>query len=335
MEENKIFSVIIPVYNGEKTIERALASLISNKNWIYEVIIVNDHSNDNTIKLAQQFQEFLPLKFLTSSGNHNPGVARQTGLLAASGQWITFLDADDCLTANCLQYVWKQIQLYENIVLLHSKTIYYELGTLIPENIEYSDGSCGGNFYKRDFLTENNLSFHDKLRMSEDEYFNRKITLFINYCINIDGMIQYYDYPAYEVHHDDGQKSFAHSNWVEYLIKSHLLCQQYLTEFFLQYPQTVKLAKVEFINNFIFCYYLFLYITNDDDLFFDYEEQLNYFRESLQFFTDNVNGTKEELIQYYKQYPYLVEDLKNGASVSTGVTEIEDEKPFRFFIENL
>lgn len=44
---NKIFSIVIPVYNGEKTIQRTLASLISSKDYIKEIIIVDDHSADN------------------------------------------------------------------------------------------------------------------------------------------------------------------------------------------------------------------------------------------------------------------------------------------------
>ena len=56
MENKKLFTIIIPIHNGEDTIERALASLISNKEYIYEVIIVDDRSSDNFKEKVEIFK---------------------------------------------------------------------------------------------------------------------------------------------------------------------------------------------------------------------------------------------------------------------------------------
>lgn len=54
---NKI-SVIIPAYNAEKTIQRTLSSLVANKDFIYEVQLIDDHSTDKTVEKAKSFMIF-------------------------------------------------------------------------------------------------------------------------------------------------------------------------------------------------------------------------------------------------------------------------------------
>ena len=153
----KYMSIVIPVYNAEKTIERALASLISNKDFIKEVILVNDRSTDNTFSKVENFKSFFDIKVIDNQGNKGPGPARKTGILAAIGEWLMFVDADDCLTANSLYYIDKKIQENSEMVLLHTQTIYYESGSFNPEHIDFAINSCGGNVYKRDYLIKNNI----------------------------------------------------------------------------------------------------------------------------------------------------------------------------------
>ena len=94
---NKI-SVIIPAYNAEKTIQRTLSSLVANKDYIYEVQLIDDHSSDKTIEKAQEFYDILPqLSIWKSDGFHNPGLARKTGLLLSSGNFVTFVDDYSCI----------------------------------------------------------------------------------------------------------------------------------------------------------------------------------------------------------------------------------------------
>lgn len=84
---------------------------------------------------------------------HNPGAARKIGLLETKSEWVTFLDADDCLTPGSLYYVSKHLK--ENLLLLHCQQIFYESGTFDKDNIDFSIYSCGGNFYKTKYLLDN------------------------------------------------------------------------------------------------------------------------------------------------------------------------------------
>ena len=332
----QIFSIIIPAHNAEKTILRTLASLISSKDYIYEVIIVNDRSTDNTVQEAEKLQNILPIKIIDNTGPHNPGAARKTGLLAAGGEWVTFLDADDCLTASALYYVNKQLEANEQLVVLYTQTIYYEFGSVIPENIEFSDRSCGGNYYKRQYLIDNNLLPHDTLKMSEDEYFNHIIDTFIHYYdSSIISAIDHYDYPTYEVHHDDYAQSFAHSNWLDYTIKYHLLNSIYYVEYFEQFNGYNKsIIEREFLSDFIFVYYLFMCCLQDDALEFDYQEQLAHFKNAYKFYQKIFNKNQTDIIKWFKRHPHLVLPLREGAEASCGI-QLENEERFESFMNRI
>ena len=226
-------TIIVPVYNAENTIERCLASFISNREWIQEVILVNDRTTDNTFSKIDNFKQFFNIRVINNEGNKGPGPGRKTGLLAANSTWITFVDADDCLTPSSLRYVMQQLQNFKEIILLHTQTIYYESGNFVKEHVNHSDYSCGGNFYNRAYLIEHSLFPHESLFMAEDEYFNHIITKYIERYDNISQLIKWYDYPVYEVHHDfDVELSFSFHHWNDYLCKYHLQQAIYRVDFF-------------------------------------------------------------------------------------------------------
>lgn len=325
-------SIVIPVYNAEKTIERTLASLISNRKFIKEVILVNDRSYDNTFSKIDNFKSFFDIKIIDNEGKDGPGPARKTGLLAATGEWIVFVDADDCLTANCLYYVNKKIQESSNVVLIHTQTIYYESGNFNPAHIEFAINSCGGNFYKREYLIKNKLFPHDTLFMSEDEYFNDIILHHIKYIDTLSS-VEYYEYPAYEVHHDsDDYTSFAHSNWVDYVCRYHLLYRQYVVEFFNKEIQ--KKLYDYFVDGFIFCYMMLQDIDESPDLEVDYDEVFNDFKSSLEFYKKTFNSTSEDLIKFYRSHPSKINNIKLGVEGSTG-SPYKEKLAFRQFIKIL
>jgi len=95
MEE--LFSIIVPVYNGEKTIRTCIESVIRQTYRCWELIIVNDGSNDKTTEICSSFEPDCRIRVITKE---NGGVSdtRNRGIQAAKGEYILFLDADDSLT---------------------------------------------------------------------------------------------------------------------------------------------------------------------------------------------------------------------------------------------
>lgn len=312
-------TIIVPVYNAENTIERCLASFISNRDYIQEVILVNDRSTDRTFEKIDQFRTFFDIRVINNEGNKGPGPGRKTGLLAAATEWITFVDADDCLTASSLAYVAKQIDKHPNIVLLHTQTTYYESGVFVKENVAHSDYSCGGNFYKRSYLIENKLFPHDNLFMAEDEYFNAIITMFIHYYATND-LIQWYDYPVYEVHHDfDTELSFAFSHWVDYLCKYRLLSIIYRIDFFKTDLSLHDTLKKELYEALIFEFFIFESFMQQQE-YQSYETKIFLdLYDIIQYCINNFKITAKEIIDYFYNNPDIRQALYDSACLSSGI----------------
>jgi glycosyltransferase involved in cell wall biosynthesis len=101
---NDQVSVIIPAYNREKTIERAINSVISQTYQNFEIIIVDDNSTDGTVSLIQKYENNEPrIHHLQHHKNLGAQAARNTGIKAARGEWIAFLDSDDEWLPNRIQ----------------------------------------------------------------------------------------------------------------------------------------------------------------------------------------------------------------------------------------
>lgn len=86
------FSVIIPVYNGSRTLARAIESVLAQSYPAGEVIIVDDGSSDSTARVVERFGRRVIYLHQPNSG---VSAARNAGAKRASGEWLAFLDADD------------------------------------------------------------------------------------------------------------------------------------------------------------------------------------------------------------------------------------------------
>lgn len=91
-------SVIVPVYNSAKSIERCLKSVLNQTSKAtLQIIVVNDGSKDNTVDIVRQFIKIEGVDNIEIIDKTNGGVssARNVGMMAAKGRWIALLDSDD------------------------------------------------------------------------------------------------------------------------------------------------------------------------------------------------------------------------------------------------
>lgn len=100
-----MISVVIPAFNSEATIARAIESVLAQTYTDYEIIVVDDGSKDNTAQAVKAFGDKVNYIYQDNAG---VSVARNTAISAASGEWLAFLDADDKWLPKKLQ---KQINL--------------------------------------------------------------------------------------------------------------------------------------------------------------------------------------------------------------------------------
>ncbi len=97
-------SVIIPAYNREKSIERAIQSVLSQNYQEFEIVVVDDASSDGTKTVVADISaKDKRITYLRHEINKGGQAARNTGIKASNGDWITFLDSDDFLTEKSLE----------------------------------------------------------------------------------------------------------------------------------------------------------------------------------------------------------------------------------------
>ena len=98
---NKLISIIIPVYNGEKYIAKCIESILGQSYEHFELLIINDGSTDNTLEVCKKYDD----KRMRIINQKNKGVstARNNGIKNSEGEYIMFVDADDYIEKNCLE----------------------------------------------------------------------------------------------------------------------------------------------------------------------------------------------------------------------------------------
>jgi glycosyltransferase involved in cell wall biosynthesis len=99
-----LISVVIPAYNREATVKHSIASVLSQSIEDLEVIVVDDGSNDNTSGLVRKIAQLDPrVRLITHASNQGAQAARNSGMRAALGDWIAFLDSDDTWLPHSLE----------------------------------------------------------------------------------------------------------------------------------------------------------------------------------------------------------------------------------------
>ncbi|MEM6638936.1 MAG: glycosyltransferase family 2 protein [Pseudomonadota bacterium] len=132
-------SVIIPAYNREETILRALASAQSQTHEDLDIIVIDDASTDRTAAIVLD-QDDSRVRLLRHTENQFAAAARNTGMRAATGDYIAFLDSDD---------EW------------HPRKLETQLATLSGRDTSWAAVYCGANLYK-DGTTAPEISIPDR-----------------------------------------------------------------------------------------------------------------------------------------------------------------------------
>lgn len=115
---NKLFSIIIPVYNVKMYIEECLNSLLNQTNSDYEIIIVNDGSTDGTEVICKLYSEKYSCIRVINQKNGGLSAARNAGIRSAVGKYIVFVDGDDYLENTALEKFALLIEKYEPEVVI-------------------------------------------------------------------------------------------------------------------------------------------------------------------------------------------------------------------------
>ena len=132
-----LISVIIPLYNSEKTIKQTLESVFEQTFSDWEIIAINDGSKDSTLDILAAIEE--PRLKVFSYPNGGISVSRNRGLALAQGEFIAFLDHDDLWTPDKLELQLKALQENPQAAVAYSWVdLINELGEFIRPHTRYS-----------------------------------------------------------------------------------------------------------------------------------------------------------------------------------------------------
>ncbi len=89
------FSVIVPVYNVEKYLNRCVDSLLGQEFDDFEILLINDGSTDRSAEIAKSYTNYKTIKFVDKKENSGLSNTRNFGMRMARGKYIAFVDSDD------------------------------------------------------------------------------------------------------------------------------------------------------------------------------------------------------------------------------------------------
>lgn len=199
-------SIVVPIYNVEKYLERCIETLINQTYKDIEIILVNDGSTDKSAFICKSYQEKDKRIKIINKENGGLSDARNFGLNAASGEYVLFVDSDDYIELDTCEKFSKILEINENldIVTGNANVIKNSVNEKMNHSHFASESSCTGsqylknelslncmymaawlNLYKVSFLRNNNL-YYKKGLLHEDEELTPRIFLKANSVMHLD-----------------------------------------------------------------------------------------------------------------------------------------------------
>ncbi|MDY3694521.1 MAG: glycosyltransferase family 2 protein [Proteus mirabilis] len=202
-----LVSVVIPAYNAQDYLERAVNSVLNQSYNNIEIIIINDGSSDNTLNIIEKLSRTYKEIIFLSHENQGISKTRNRGIEVAKGEYICFLDSDDTYEPEFLLDLFNQaIQNNDDFsYCLFSKIfgesdirpskIYKDGNTIINFlNFDYFDICC--LFIKKSFIEKNDIKFEVNMIVGEDVWFILQCLYIGKYTVVNKYLYNYYNIPT-------------------------------------------------------------------------------------------------------------------------------------------
>lgn len=222
-KNEKLVSIIVPIYNVEQYIDRCISSLINQTLKDIEIILVDDGSPDNCPRICENYSERYENIKVIHKQNEGLGFARNSGIDIASGKYVIFVDSDDFVTNDMCEVLYNKAEKY-NADIVYANHYKYkdnkicELVKEINNDIIFDtkesirefmidmiamspnksndtpiEVSVWGAIFKRNTLKENNIYFvSEREYISEDVVFNLELYPKTNKIVLCPEVVYYY-----------------------------------------------------------------------------------------------------------------------------------------------
>lgn len=191
--EIPLISVVVPTYNSEKYISNCLNSILNQTHQKIEVIVINDGSTDQTLEILNKFKVKDSRIKVINQVNKGVSFSRNLGIDNSKGEFVIFVDSDDFLTLDYIEYMKKMIMFNDSdfsfsinhhvnkisndfftdskfTILTKSSALCY----LLSPNLTVG---CWNKIYNRNFLVNNNIRFDESLFYGEGLNFIIRCTI--------------------------------------------------------------------------------------------------------------------------------------------------------------
>ena len=307
-----LISVVVAVYNAEKTLEKCVDSLLNQTYKNTEIILVNDCSKDNSLAICENYAENNNnIVVVNNPKNMKVSATRNNGIKASKGKYICFVDSDDYVEPNYLDVLYNYYQKY-NTVPICGFVYHDEVNKCAPVTYKWSRGdelvSLGETFklYDELYLTalwnklfdnekikENGILFDENLSMGEDLRFSVE---YLDKC----GSKEVYVFVAPLYHYtklsDNTLMSQFAKNGIDEGVKNLKLIKS-LAEKFNPNVDSIYNEEIEKLKN-----NLIYFLVRDKE--YSKQEKMRKIREFKSDFS-NKDYRKQRLI-FYKEHLYKI-----------------------------
>lgn len=226
MERKYKVSVVIPCYNGERYLKRAVNSLLNQTLKELEIIIVNDGSKDSSLAIAQDFENKYDNVIIYNKKNEGLFLARKSGVEVATGEYIGFLDVDDYVKETMYEAMYFAAKKHDaDLVNANyiSKIGPLQIKPVFPLKSGYYDEKrtkeeiVGGVLFntelgtpvlssaawikliKNEIVKKTYKELTYPLKMSEDQYLTVALFKYVKTCQIIDDYLYYYVFHRHSI----------------------------------------------------------------------------------------------------------------------------------------
>lgn len=190
-------SIVVAVYNAEKTLKKCVDSLLNQTYNNIEIILVNDCSNDNSLDICNEYSKANDnVKVISNERNSGVSDTRNNGIDNSIGEYICFVDSDDYVESNYIEVLYYYYQKYNTVPICgfvyhdeynHAKPVKYfwsgneelvSLGEAFRLKSELYLTALWNKLFDRRLIVEKNIRFDTNISVGEDlrfsiEYFDK------------------------------------------------------------------------------------------------------------------------------------------------------------------
>lgn len=205
IRNKKILTIVIPIYNVDKYLINCLESIGEINIEEVEVILINDGSTDKSEEICKEYSKKFNYTYIYQK-NKGCSSARNLGIETSNGEYIWFIDSDDCVNKNAVSIILKNLKLRriellnfgmsivdrdKNIIEEIVPKLEYKKEEFYNERGEILNGPCN-KIYNLDIIKKYKIKFPENSHLGEDLVFNFKYLSKINNILTIQDKLYYY-----------------------------------------------------------------------------------------------------------------------------------------------